>query len=71
MTVVMNCGGCSRHRSHSVELDLADLTHGLTLSNHGRSHLEAAIDLSSLSSLFAFHSASLWLWVFLFIYFYL
>ncbi|KAF3961651.1 hypothetical protein CMV_013753 [Castanea mollissima] len=48
--VVVDCGDCSRHRSHSAKLDLANLTRGLTLSSHGRSHPEAAVDPSSLSS---------------------
>ena len=36
----------SRRQYRSATLDLTDLTHCLTFSSHGRSHPEAAIDLT-------------------------
>ena len=45
-----------------VVVVVIDLTYDLTLSSHGQSHPKAVVNPSSLSSLFAFHSASLWFW---------
>ena len=49
-----------------VVVVVIDLTYDLTLSSHGQSHPKAVVNPSSLSSLFAFHFASLWLWGFFF-----